>query len=180
MQLPSRVIATLVLSLITVILAGCAGYHVGPSKPAYMSDVRNIAIPSFKNLTLEPRMEVIFANTLAKQIHQDGTYKITNEDESDVILQGTVVRIDRTPARGLQTNFFQTTDFNLILTLEIKLTDRRNGKILATRSITGNTTFFVSSANPLTSDVNKDERQAIPLAAEDAAVKVVTLLADGW
>lgn len=68
----------------------------------------------------------------------------------------------------------------MILTLDIKLTDRRNGKILATRSVTGNTTFFVSSANPRTSDVNKDERQAIPLAAEDAAVKIVTLLADGW
>ena len=145
-----------------------------------MSDVRNIAIPSFKNLTLEPRMEVIFANTLAKQIQQDGTYKITPEEESDVILQGTVVRIDRTPARGLRTNFFQTTDFNLTLTLEIKITDRRNGKILAKRSITGNTSFFVSSANARTSDVNKDERQAIPLAAEDAAVKIVTFLADGW
>lgn len=180
MQPLLRVIAALLLALITTFVVGCAGYHVGPSKPAYMNNVHKIAIPSFKNLTLEPRMEVIFANTLAKQIQQDGTYKVTSEEESDVILQGTVVRIERIPARGLQTNFFQTTDFNLSLTLEIKLTDRRNGKILATRIITGNTTFFVSSTNPRTSDVNKDERQAIPLAAEDAAVKIVTLLADGW
>ena len=180
MQPPLRVIAALLLSLIMAALSGCAGYHVGPSKPAFMSDVRNIAVPAFKNLTLEPRMEVIFANTLAKQIQQDGTYKITQEEEADVILQGTVLRIDRTPARGLRTNFFQTTEFNLILTLEIKLTDRRNGKILATRNITGNTTFFVSSGNPRTGDVNKDERQAIPLAADDAAVRIVSFLADGW
>jgi hypothetical protein len=68
----------------------------------------------------------------------------------------------------------------LILNLEIKLTDRRDGRILAKRNITGNTTFFVSSSNPRTGDVNKDERQAIPLAAEDASVKTVAFLADGW
>jgi hypothetical protein len=162
------------------VLSGCAGYHAGPSKPAYMSDVKTIAIPSFKNQTLEPRMEVLFATTLAKQIQQDGTYKIAREEEADAILQGTVLRIERTPARGLRSNFFQTSEFNLILTLEIKLTDRRDGRILAKRNITGNTTFFVSSSNPRTGDVNKDERQAIPLAAEDASVKTVAFLADGW
>lgn len=125
-------------------------------------------------------MEVIFASTLAKQVQQDGTYRIAREEEADAILQGTVLRIDRTPARGLPTNFFQTTEFSLVLTLEIKLTDRRNGKILTKRTITGNTTFFVSSSNPRTGDVNKDERQAIPLAAEDASIKTVSFLADGW
>ncbi len=175
-----RVIQALLLSLMVAMLSGCAGYHAGPSKPAYMSDVKTIAIPSFKNQTLEPRMEVLFASTLAKQIQQDGTYKITREEEADAVLQGTVVRIERTPARGLRSNFFQTSEFNLTLTLEIKLTDRRDGRILTKRNITGKTTFFVSSSNPRTGDVNKDERQAIPLAAEDASVKTVDFLANGW
>jgi hypothetical protein len=174
------VIPALLFSLMVSMLPGCAGYHAGPSKPAYMSDVKTIAIPSFKNQTLEPRMEVLFASTLAKQIQQDGTYKITREEEADAVLQGTVVRIERTPARGLRSNFFQTSEFNLTLTLEIKLTDRRDGRILTKRNITGNTTFFVSSSNPRTGDVNKDERQAIPLAAEDASVKTVDFLANGW
>lgn len=175
-----RVIGALLLSVMVATLSGCAGYHAGPSKPAYMSEVKTIAVPSFKNQTLEPRMEVIFASTLAKQIQQDGTYQIVREEEADAILQGTVLRIERTPARGLRSNFFQTTEFNLVLTLEIKLTDRRNGKILTKRTITGNTTFFVSSSNPRTGDINKDERQAIPLAAEDASIKAVGFLADGW
>ena len=175
-----RVIGALLLSVMVATLSGCAGYHAGPSKPAYMSEVKTIAVPSFKNQTLEPRMEVIFASTLAKQIQQDGTYQIAREEEADAILQGTVLRIERTPARGLRSNFFQTTEFNLVLTLEIKLTDRRNGKILTKRTITGNTTFFVSSSNPRTGDINKDERQAIPLAAEDASIKAVGFLADGW
>ena len=49
------------------------------------------------------------------------------------------------------------------------------GKQLAgPNDVVGNTSFFV------TSDVTTDERQALPLATEDLATRLVTQLSEGW
>jgi hypothetical protein len=168
------------LGTLPLVLPGCAGYRIGSSKPSSMQDVRSVSVLTFQNKTLEPRMEVLFANALIKQLQQEGTYQITREEESDVVIHGTLERIDRAPARGLRSDFFQTTEFDLNVQVHIKVVERASGKVLISRSVTGNSSFFVSSTSPTTGDVNKDERQAIPLAAEDAAQKLVSYLADGW
>jgi hypothetical protein len=51
---------------------------------------------------------------------------------------------------------------------------------LAGRTVTGRTTFFVSGSNALAADVLQDERQALPLAAEDLAVRLVSQISEGW
>lgn len=174
------ILILLAVSLLPVVFSGCAGYHMGSLKPSAMQDVRSVAVLTFQNKTLEPRMEVPFANALIKQLHQEGTYQVAREEDSDAIIHGTLERIDRSPARGLRSDFFQTTEFDLNVLVRIKVVERVSGKVLLSRSVTGNSSFFVSSTSPNTGDVNKDERQAIPMAAEDAAQKVVSYLADGW
>lgn len=170
----------LALGVLPLVLTGCAGYHVGSSKPSSMREVRSVAVLAFQNKTLEPRMEVLFANALIKQIQQEGAYRVSSEEESDAVIHGTLERIDRSPARGLRSDFFQTTEFNLNVQVRIKVVERASGKILLSQSVTGNSSFFVSSTSPTTGDVNKDERQAIPMAAEDAAQKLASYLSDGW
>jgi hypothetical protein len=51
----------------------------------------------------------------------------------------------------------------------------------------GTTSFFVSTSSTVTStnqqvlgDVTTDERQALPLAAEELAQRLVTQLSEGW
>jgi hypothetical protein len=168
-------------------LGGCAGYHVGPVKPSKMKEVHTLAVPAFKNMTLEPKVEVMLANTLIKQLQQDGTYKIRSESDSDAVVLGTVERIERTPARGVQQDFFQTSEYTLSLVLSIKVVERTTGNTLSSREIRGNSSFFVSSSNSLSADINarvaninRDERQAIPVAAEDAAIKLTSYLSEGW
>jgi hypothetical protein len=177
------------LGLIAVSLStgGCAGYHIGPVKPSKMKDVHSLAVPAFKNMTLEPRVEVMLANSVIKQLQQDGTYKIASERDSDAVVLGTVERIERTPARGVQTDFFQTSEYTLSLLLSVRVVERATGKTLSEREVRGNSSFFVSSSNSLSPEVNarvaninRDERQAIPLAAEDAAVKLTSYLSEGW
>jgi hypothetical protein len=125
-------------------------------------------------------MEVLFANALIKQLHQEGSFLVKREEEADAVISGTVERIDRSPARGLRSDFFQSTEFDLNVQIRIKVTERSTSKVLVSRQIKGNTSFFVSSTSAVSGDVNKDERQAIPVAAEDAAQKAVSFLADGW
>ena len=162
------------LPFLALLLSGCAGYHVGPIKPTYLKKVNTIAVPTFKNQTLVPRLEVMVANCVIKQFQNDGTYQIGSTENSDAILQGTVLGISRQPVRSLAGNVLATTEFSLNLTIEYTLTDRITGKLLAKHTAVGSTSFFVGG------DVQQDEQQALPLAAQKAAVQVVNYLSEGW
>lgn len=162
------------LPVAALLLAGCAGYHIGPVKPTYLKKVNTIAVPSFKNDTLVPRLEVMAANCVIRQFQDDGTYQIGNTENADAILQGTIRGIERDPARSLVGNVLQTTEFNLNMTIDYTLTDRVTGKVLAKHTVVGSTEFFVGG------DVQQDEQQALPLAAEKAAVQIVSQVSEGW
>lgn len=164
----------LTLCFTTLLMAGCAGYHVGPVRPKFMEGVQSIAVPNFKNQTLIPRVEVLVAGTVIKQIQQDGTYKIASADKADVILEGKIVEIRRNAARSVHGDVLTTREFKLTLRIEYVLIRRSTGETLNHRSVTGESSFFVGG------DLVQDERQAIPLAAEEAAVNLVSEISEGW
>ena len=160
--------------LLALLLSGCAGYHLGPATPAYLRQIHSIAVPTFRNATLVPRIEVLVTGTVIKQFQQDGTFRIANEDNSDATLKGEIVAVGRSPARSVRGNVLATTEFNLSLRVRYTLLGR-DGKTLAGPSeAAGLTSFFVGE------DVNTDERQALPLAAEQLAGHLVSQLSEGW
>ncbi len=162
-------------ALLAFSLGGCAGYHIGPIQPYYLRSVHSIAIPTFQNNTLIPRISVLITTTVIKQIQQDGTYRVTTPDRADAILKGEIENIYRSPARSVRGNVLATAEFNLVLRLHYSVLDRKTGKVLANPAeILGTTTFFVGD------DITTDERQAIPLAAEDLAVRLVSQISEGW
>jgi hypothetical protein len=161
-------------TILCLALSGCLGYHVGPVKPYYLRDIHTIAVPNFKNRTLLPRVEVLVSDTLIKQFQQDGTFQITSEDKADATLSGEVSRVTRLPARSVRGNVLATTEFTLALTLNYTLTTRDGKAVAGPGEVTGTTSFFVSS------DVTTDERQALPLATEDLATRLVAQLSEGW
>jgi len=155
-------------------LSGCLGYHVGPVKPYYLRDVHSIAVPTFKNRTLVPRIEVLVTDTVIKQLQQDGTFQVTSGDKADATLEGQVDRINRLPARSVRGNVLATTEFNLGLVVKYSLIGRDGKPLAGPSQAVGTTSFFVSS------DVTTDERQALPLATEDLATRLVSQLSEGW
>jgi hypothetical protein len=159
--------------LLGFLFSGCAGYHLGSVKPAYLREVHSIAVPTFKNATLTPRLEALVAGTVVKQFQQDGTYRITTEEKADAVLQGEIISVNRTPARSVRGNVLSTTEFNLGLRVSYSLT-ARDGKVIGGGQASGGTSFFVST------DVSTDERQALPLAAEELARQLVSQLSEGW
>lgn len=162
------------LSLLALLLGGCAGYHLGPAKPAYLSEVHSIAVPIFQNGTLLPRIEGLVTGTVIKQFQQDGTFKIANEGSADATLKGEIVAVGRTPARSLRGNVLATTEFNLLMRVRYTLVGRDGKTMTGPTEVAGLTSFFVSE------DINTDERQAIPLAAEQLAGHLVSQLSEGW
>ena len=161
-------------SLLALLLSGCAGYHLGPATPAYLRQIHSIAVPTFRNATLLPRIEVLITGTVIKQFQQDGTFRIANEDSADAILKGEIVALGRSPARSVRGNVLATTEFNLSLRVRYTLVGRDGKTIAGPGEAGGSTSFFVGA------DVSTDERQALPLAAEELAGHLVSQLSEGW
>jgi hypothetical protein len=155
-------------------LSGCLGYHVGPVKPAYLHDVRTIAVPTFVNRTLHPRIEVLVTGTVIKQFQQDGTFQIAGNENADAILRGEIVEISRAPARSVRGNVLATTEFSLAMRVKYQLVGRDGRPLGAQGVAVGTTSFFVGA------DVVTDERQALPLATEQLAAQLVSQLSEGW
>jgi hypothetical protein len=173
-------------AILVACFTGCAGYHIGSVKPYYLRDVHTIAVPTFKNNTLVPRIEVLITDTVIKQFQQDGTYRIVGDDEADAILKAAIVGISRAQARSVTGNVLATEEFNFTLRVRYSLINRADGTVLAPpATVSGTTSFFVSS-NVITngqqavSDIVTDERQAFPLATEDLATHLVSALSEGW
>jgi hypothetical protein len=166
------------------LLAGCLGYTIGPAKPNYLSNVHTIAIPTFKNDTLLPRIEVLVTDTVIKQFQQDGTFKIGNESNSDAILKAEISRVSRLPARSARGNVLATTEFILAMRVKYRLVGSDGKTIGPPGEVQGTTSFFRGSDaltdNPQAFDVQTNERQALPLAAEELASHLVTQLSEGW
>jgi len=160
--------------LLVFLLGGCAGYKLGPATPGYLRQVHAIAVPTFSNTTLVPRIEVLFTGTVIKQFQQDGTFKIGNEETSDAVLQGEIVRVSRSPARSVRGNVLATSEFNLAMRVKYKVVGRDGKPLGPTAEAVGTTSFFVGT------DVTTDERQALPLATEELATRLVSQLSEGW
>ena len=160
--------------VIAFCLTGCLGYTIGPVKPNYLKDVHTIAVPTFENHTLIPRIEVMVTDTVIKQFQQDGTFKIENGGNADATLKAQISRITRGPARSARGNVLSTTEFTLIMRVKYRLVDRNGNTIGSPGDVQGTTSFFRGS------DVVTDERQALPLATEEVATHLVAQLSEGW
>ena len=154
-------------------LTGCAGYTLGPTPPTYMKGIQRVAVPIFKNVSITPDVEAVTTTAVIKQIQEDGTFQVTGVDQADAVVNGTITEVDRTKARSLQGNVLASAEFNLVVTIVFRI-QRPTGQILADRKIQGTTSFFVGN------DIASQEREAIPLAVQDAAVQFVSLLSEGW
>ena len=160
--------------LLGLALAGCAGYTVGPIQPTFMKDVHRVAVPIFDNHTNEPDIEALATTTLIKQLQQDGTYQVTRADQADAEIKGIITDVLRSQARALTGNVLASSEFNLTVRIHLNIIDARTKATLSQRDVEGTSRFFVQN------DVPQQERQALPLAFEDASVQATSFLTEGW
>ena len=116
----------------------------------------------------------MITGTVIKQFQQDGTFRIANEESADAVLKGEILAVGRSPARSVRGNVLATTEFNLSLRVRYTLVGRDGKPISGPTEVAGTTSFFVGE------DVSTDERQALPLAAEEMAGHLVSQLSEGW
>ncbi|MEI6493059.1 MAG: LPS assembly lipoprotein LptE [Verrucomicrobiota bacterium] len=164
--------AALVLA-VSVLISGC-GYKLGEIRPTPMRSVRTLAIPTFKNRTFKPRLEVLFADTVVKRFQQDGTYELVADDKADAILYCTIDKIETRALRSVQNNVLATSEYGLRVFVQYEVQDRVTGAILMQGTAVANTSFF--SGN----DIQTIERQALSNAASDLANILMSTVSEGW
>ncbi len=154
-------------------LSGC-GYHLGPAKPALLRKVETLAVQTFKNETYVPRIEVIMADSLIKQLQQDGTYEIVSDNRADAILHCTLKSAQKRQARAVLRNVLATREFLLKLEVEYELIDRVTGARITNGTIAADTSFFTND------DLPTDQRQAFATASHEISVKLTGVLTEGF
>jgi hypothetical protein len=65
-------------------------------------------------------------------------------------------------------------EFTLRVIINFRIERANTRQLMNQRNIEGDTSFFVGN------DIFTQEREAIPLAVEDAAVQFVSFLSEGW
>lgn len=156
-------------------LVSCAGYQLGGVKPKSLTMVKNVSVPMFSNATLHPRAEVLATSAVIDALVRDGTYKITNDDKADAVLEGKLATIRYTAIRGTRYDTLLPEELANTVTIHWTLRDaRHSNKVLASGTSTGSSQLFVSS------NLQTARNNALPEALERAGEELVSRISNGY
>jgi hypothetical protein len=165
-------VAFLALAVMALLLAGCAGYKLGPTS-GFPAGARSVQVNPFKNETMEPRLSAPVSLALRKALQQDGAYRLETRGDGDIIVHGVITRFHRGGVAFQPGDIVTVRDYNLSLTAHITATERITGRTIFDGPVSGHTIIRVGN------DLASAERQAIPLLANDLARNATSVIADG-
>ncbi|HEY8965110.1 MAG TPA: LPS assembly lipoprotein LptE [Candidatus Methylacidiphilales bacterium] len=176
MSRPFRLLLRPILALALVFaLAGCAGYRLGSTGGKNIQGINSIYIPVIRNLTLEPGMEVPTTTAIIRAFDQDGTLRTTGSGAADAELTVAITSVGR---EQMQTEYYDvsaSTQLKLVVTARVTCLNRKTGRKIADNvEVTGINSYFVGR------DQVEAERQALPMAEQDLAKHIVSLVVEGW
>jgi len=161
--------------ILSLLLASCAGYKLGGSKPAHLAAVKRINVPLFTNDTLLIRAESYATNSTVDALTRDGTYLIGSTENSDAILEGTVERIKYSQVSSSRSDSLRSEELSMEVTIAWVLLDASDpARILEKGKSTGSTRFFAGG------NLHVARTNALPDALRRAAESMVSRMADGF
>jgi hypothetical protein len=162
----------LLLAMLGLLVAGCAGYRLGPTNGA-AAGARSIQVNPFYNRTIEPRLIESLAFALRRQLQQDGTYTLDTDNQGDVVVSGTILNYERQQLSLQPRDSLTPRDYRITITAQVVAVERSSGRTLLDRKVKGYSDIRIGP------DLASAERQALPLVTEDLARSAVALLVDG-
>jgi hypothetical protein len=159
-------------SILILLLAGCAGYHLGPVNGAVARE-KSVEVLPFNNQTLQPRLGDAVTQALRERLQVDVTYRLATDGAGDVIVTGVITRYHRQGLSYLNKDATTTQNYRVDVVAHVTARERATGKLLLDKNVTAYTLVNVGT------DLASSERQASPLLAEDLARNIAELLTDG-
>jgi hypothetical protein len=161
-----------VLCTLAALLAGCAGYHLGPVNGAVAGE-KSVEVLPFNNQTLQPRLGDAVTQALRERLQTDGTYHLDTHGDADVVVSGVITRYHRIGLSYLNSDVSTTQNYRVNVVAHVVVRERATGKLLLEKDVTGYALVNVGA------DLASSERQAAPLLAEDLARNIAELITEG-
>ena len=157
-----------------VMLAGCAGYRLGPVNPGTgVGGARSVEVIPFNNQTLQPRLGDAVTQALRERLQTDGTLQLATHGGGDIVVTGVIRRYSREGLSFLNTDAATVENYRVDVTAHVTARERSTGKLLIDKDVSGYTLVHVGT------DLASAERQSMPLLAEDLARNTAELLTEG-
>jgi hypothetical protein len=165
-------LAILNLAFVLLLSSGCAGYRVGPvnGQPA---GARGVTVNMFRNDTYEPRLAETIAFALRRKLQQDGAYYLDTQNEGEIIVNGVITSLIRTPVSNDPLDVLTPRDYEMKILVDVTAKERSSGKQILKREFFGRTVVRAIGNRDLA------ERQAEPTVAEDLARNIASALTEG-
>lgn len=162
------------LAPLCLLLSGCAGYTLGGQKPAHLRNITKIAVPTFENLTLEPRLGVLVTNAVIKQLQNHGGYQVVSKAEAEAVLEGKIQNIDRTQFRSDRNNILRSSQIQAVLGTSFQIKDLSSGAVLHNGVASGDSQIILDA------NLQLSETQLLEHAAQRLAYELADQICEGW
>jgi len=154
-----------------VLLAGCAGYHLGPVN-GVVAGAKTIEVQPFSNRTLQPRLGDAVTEAVRERVQTDGTFRLTTSELGDLVVTGSILQYTHAGLGYLNRNYATPQNYRVGVVVHVVVRDRVSGKAILDRDVKGHTLVNVGL------DFANSERQAEPLLAADLAENIIESLAE--
>ncbi|HNU99837.1 MAG: hypothetical protein KA191_03595 [Verrucomicrobia bacterium] len=170
-----------------ILLAGCAGYRLGPTS-GNDARSRSVQVNFFRNEAPEPRLSEAVAHALRKQLQQEGTYTLATHNDGDIVVNGVLLAYERSPVAYQPGDVTTVRDYEITLRAHVVAEERSTGRVVLDEKVRGRATVRIGARNPLpdgqmppvlAGDQASVERQTLPILAADLARNITARLVDG-
>jgi outer membrane lipopolysaccharide assembly protein LptE/RlpB len=153
--------------LALIFLSGC-GYGLRGSVNNLPPDIKAVSIPAFVNATIEPGVEIIFANALVYEFNRSGILKVVSESMAQAQVKGKIISIAVDPVT--LANQTQALQRRVIVTLEVSLQRTDDQKILWKNPRLSRDEVYSVTTDPNQTQRNKEE--AIKKISQDLSERI--------
>ena len=163
-------------------------YGCGYTTRAYVGAYQTIYVAPFKNsiniaderaafasyMSYYPLLESTITRAVVDRFIFDGSLKVVNEENADIILKGELIAYNRDALRYADNNE-DVEEYRITLTANLALYKGESGDLVWERdSFSGDTSYFITGSQA------KSEKAALDAAVSDLARRVVEEFVEEW
>ncbi len=150
------------------ILTGCLGYGFRGTVNNLPADIKAVAIPIFANESLEPGIEVVFANALVYEFTRSRILPVVSEAEAQALIVGKIKSVAVEPV--IYTSSAQTLERRITVVLEVTCRRKDNEQVLWQNANLSRYEIYPVASDPALTERNKEE--AIKKIAQDLSERI--------
>ncbi len=153
--------------LVLVVISGC-GYGFRGTVNNLPPDIKAVSIPVFTNESIEPGVEIVFANALIYEFNRSRVLQVVSESQAQAQIIGKIRSIAIDPV--IYASLTQAVQRRVTVTLDILCRRSDNQKVLWQNQSLSRYEVYLVTTDPNQTDRNKQD--AIKKIAQDLSERI--------